>query len=102
MYKFGRYEDAVSFLEKASEIEPANALINEHLGDAYWQLGRKNEARFQWQHTLKMKDDSGEVDKNLIKEKIEKGMSKAQTYTYNETLFYEHLNTLINVEKEEE
>ena len=102
MYKFGRYEDAVNFLEKASEIEPANALINEHLGDAYWQLVRKNEARFQWQHTLKMKDDSGEVDKNLIKEKIEKGMSKAQTYTYNETLFYEHLNTLINVEKEEE
>ncbi len=93
-YKLGRYEDAVTYLEKATEIEPANALINNHLGDAYWQAGRKNEAIFQWRHTLKMEDDSGEVDMKQIRKKITGGMPEEQPLSYNETLFYEKLSTL--------
>ena len=60
-YQLGMYDRSIEYLEKAAELEPANALINEHLGDAYWLGGRKNEARFQWHHALTLPDDSGEV-----------------------------------------
>ncbi|MNT90743.1 hypothetical protein D3C72_2317160 [compost metagenome] len=32
--------------------EPANAEINDHLGDAYWAVGRQREAGFQWNRVL--------------------------------------------------
>ena len=35
-------------LELAARGQPANATINEHLGDAYWSLGRRYEARYAW------------------------------------------------------
>ena len=47
---------------------------NEHLGDAYWMGGRKNEARFQWNHALTLKDDSGEVKPEEIKQKLANGI----------------------------
>ena len=51
-YRQGRYEDAVLTLEAAVAKLPANAAINDHLGDAYWQVGRQREARFQWARVL--------------------------------------------------
>jgi hypothetical protein len=46
--------------------------INDHLGDAYWRVGRKLEAVFQWNQALEMKPEEAEVPK--IKAKIEKGL----------------------------
>ena len=71
-YRLGMYDTAVSYLEKASELEPANAVIGDHLGDAYWLAGRRNEGRFQWRHVLVMKDPNNELNKDDIKEKIAK------------------------------
>lgn len=73
-YRFGMYDQAVNFLEKATDSDPSNAVINEHLGDAYWQSGRKQEARFQWNHASTLKDDSGEIDKKVLEDKIKNGM----------------------------
>ena len=70
-YRLGKYDQAVEYMEKAAEIEPANAVICEHLGDAYWLAGRKNEAGFQWNHVLVMTDDTGEVDYDLVRRKID-------------------------------
>ena len=57
-FKLANYEDAVKELEKAVELVPYDPTINDHLGDAYWQVGRKNEARFQWARALNhSKDD---------------------------------------------
>ncbi len=72
-YRLGKYDQAVIYLEKAAELEPANAVISDHLGDAYWQVGRKNEARFQWQHALSMKDETNELDKDAVKAKLQTG-----------------------------
>ena len=69
-YRLGQYDKAIEYLEKAAELEPSNALISDHLGDAYWFGGRKNEAVFQWNHALILEDDSGELDKNKVKEKL--------------------------------
>ncbi len=38
----------MTLLEKAQRGEPDNAVIVEHLGDAYWQVGRKFQARYTW------------------------------------------------------
>ena len=44
----GEREEAIALLEQAVAGEPADVEINEHLGDAYFTVGRRVEARFAW------------------------------------------------------
>jgi tetratricopeptide (TPR) repeat protein len=48
----GDFENAVKHLETAVATVPGDPTINDHLGDAYWKLGREREARFRWQAAL--------------------------------------------------
>jgi len=48
LFQNGKYIDAVTMLEKAASIEDADPTIFEHLGDAYWQAGRRRDARHAW------------------------------------------------------
>jgi len=57
-YRQGQYDAAVASLEAAVTKEPANAELNDHLGDAYWQVGRQREARFQWSRVLTLNPDA--------------------------------------------
>ena len=82
-YQIGMYDKAVEFLEKAAEIESSNAVISDHLGDAYWSVGRKNEAYFQWNHALTSKDDLREINVEEVKEKIANGMRKHVPLKYD-------------------
>ncbi len=75
-FKLGQYDKAISFLEQASDLNSGNAAISEHLGDAYWMGGRKNEAVFQWRHALVFKEDAEAIDKNVIEQKIENGIER--------------------------
>ena len=79
-FRLGMYQKAVEFLEQATALNPGNAVINDHLGDAYWFEGRKNEAVFQWNHALDLKEDSDSVDKKAIKKKILNGPSSNVIY----------------------
>ena len=79
-FKLGMYPKAVEFLEQAAALNPGNAVINDHLGDVYWFSGRQNEAVFQWNHALDLKEDSEAINKSDIKEKIEKGPSHTIIY----------------------
>ncbi len=78
LYKLGSYNEAIPFLEQAVTGMSYSAVINDHLGDAYWQAGRKREARFQWQKALDVYDAdqelSPEVTKQEIQKKIDSGM----------------------------
>ncbi len=47
-------------------------MLNDHLGDAYWRVGRKAEARFQWSRALNFKPEPDQVGQ--IQGKIEKGL----------------------------
>ena len=96
LYKMGKYQDAVKVLERASEYLPSNAVVFDHLGDAYWQTGRKNEARYQWQHALKASEDKEEIKPSEIENKIEKGMDKAEPIVFNEQLLADRLKTFDN------
>jgi tetratricopeptide (TPR) repeat protein len=57
-YRQGQYDAAVETLEEAVAKEPANAEINDHLGDAYWQVGRRREAGWQWNRVLTLSPDA--------------------------------------------
>lgn len=71
-YKLGQYDLAVEHLEKAVELRPEDPVLNDHLGDAYWRVGRKREARFQWSHTLSL--DPEPEDRQEIEEKLADGL----------------------------
>jgi len=72
LYRMKDYNGAVRHLERAVELRPEDPVINDHLGDAYWQVGRRLEARFQWRHALGLDPDEDEIEK--IKAKLEKGL----------------------------
>ena len=68
-FRQGQYEIAVDTLEQAVAKEPANAEINDHLGDAYWMVGRRREAGFQWTRVLTLDPDAdrrAEVERKLV------------------------------------
>jgi Flp pilus assembly protein TadD len=51
-YRLGDYAKAVEKLEAAVVIEAGDPDVNNHLGDAYWRVGRRIEARYQWDRVL--------------------------------------------------
>ncbi len=73
-YMMGNYAEALPVMERAVEYEAGNAIINEHLGDVYWRLGRFRDARFQWAHARSLKQHNSEQLKARLDEKIEKGL----------------------------
>lgn len=58
-FKQGDFHGAVELLEQAVELEPMDPSISDHLGDVYWALGRKQEARFQWTRAAQQADNEG-------------------------------------------
>jgi Flp pilus assembly protein TadD len=60
MLRMGDVAGAVRMLERASELEPGDATVIGHLGDAYWADGRRLEAVFQWRRALNLKPDPEE------------------------------------------
>jgi tetratricopeptide (TPR) repeat protein len=72
-YRRKNFDQAVKHLERAIELKPQDPVINDHLGDAYWQVGRRLEARFQWRHALGLKP--APKDEAVIKLKLEKGLA---------------------------
>jgi len=61
------YKAAVEKLEQAVELEAGDPEINDHLGDAYWRVGRKDEAQFQWRRVLTLKPDDRIRDRANLK-----------------------------------
>ena len=61
-YRLGNYEAATMHLERAAALDPGNATANYHLGDAYWQVGRRLEAGFQWRRTLDLSPTEEELE----------------------------------------
>lgn len=72
-YRQGLYDAAVETLEGAVEKEPANAEINDHLGDAYWRVGRRREAEWQWSRVLTLDPDADR--RAAVERKLSEGLS---------------------------
>jgi tetratricopeptide (TPR) repeat protein len=72
-YRQGQYDVAVVTLEGAVAKEPANAEINDHLGDAYWQVGRRREAQWQWTRVLTLTPDAER--RTEVEQKLASGLT---------------------------
>jgi len=48
LFRAGQTQRALPLIERAAAEDPANAEIGEHLGDLYWRIGRRYEARYAW------------------------------------------------------
>lgn len=77
LYKMQQYGSAVEILERAVELLPYDATINDHLGDAYWQVGRAREARFQWRRAKNHSDDEELIE--TIETKLKSGLPDSDT-----------------------
>jgi Flp pilus assembly protein TadD len=71
-YRLGRFDEAVEPMERAAELLPTDPIINDHLGDIYWMVGREREARFQWERALSL--DPEEEDADRIRLKLDIGL----------------------------
>ena len=60
-------------LERAVVLDTGDPTINAHLGDAYWQVGRKLEAIYQWKKALS--DDPPEDLVPELNDKIANGLT---------------------------
>lgn len=70
-YAEGKLDRAVPLIETAVQAEPGSARANEHLGDAYWKLGRRVEARYAWRAAEVTAD---EADVPRLKAKLADGL----------------------------
>jgi Flp pilus assembly protein TadD len=74
-YRQGHFAEAVATLEKAAALEPADATVTEHLGDAYWRVGRRIDARFRWRAALDLGPDAKQ--KKAMLAKLDYGLDAA-------------------------
>ncbi len=68
-YKLGDYGQALTYVEQAVQMDPADAEINEHMGDVYKAVGRDTEARYEWQRVLTL--NASEKETASVKAKLD-------------------------------
>jgi len=73
LFRLSQYKDSVTWLEQAVAQVPEDSTLLDHLGDAYWQVGRQNEARYQWKHAHDVSQDA--AFKALAEQKIQHGIT---------------------------
>ena len=63
-------------METAVSLMPIDPVVNDHLGDVYWAVGRKREAEFQWHRALSFidEDENTDADPARIRRKLEVGL----------------------------
>ena len=59
-------------MERAVQLVSSDPIINDHLGDVYWMVGRKREAEFQWSRALSFKPEEKEAER--IRSKLDLGL----------------------------
>ena len=67
-FLLGNYEKSIDVLEYAVTLSPNDSTLNDHLGDAYWKVGRYGEAVSQWKRVLLFEPEF--KDKKKVKNKI--------------------------------
>lgn len=79
-YLTGKLPRALELLEEATTLDPTDPTSNEHLGDVYWQSGRKTEAKFEWQRALDASSDTEQ--QAVLKTKLQEGL---KPYPFSDT-----------------
>ncbi len=64
MYRLGKYDSAITYLERAVEKEK-DPIIFDHLGDAYKAIGKIDDARMWWQKALELQPTNDSIREKL-------------------------------------
>jgi len=79
MYKGGKFDEAVRMLLDATKAAPElDAVLWDHLGDAYWRLSRQEDARKAWEAAVKIlesRGDSKAADLKRVRQKVEEAQA---------------------------
>ena len=70
-FRLGDMERALVLIERASQLHPNDVEIIDHLGDVLWYVGRKIEARYQWQKATQL--DITPIQKQTLNKKLATG-----------------------------
>lgn len=71
-YKQGDYATAMTYLVMATEQDPESPEIYDHLGDAYAKLGRKDDAKREWQRALDLLAEGHEAPYDGFEKRVKR------------------------------
>jgi tetratricopeptide (TPR) repeat protein len=73
LYLNGDYDNAIDALERVVLAEPVEPTLGEHLGDVYWSVGRRVDARYAWRAASIYADGDAAA---RLKEKMDFGLNQ--------------------------
>jgi tetratricopeptide (TPR) repeat protein len=73
-YLYGHFDQARALIERANDLSASNpnAEILDHLGDVYWRLNRRNDARATWRQALEARPDA--IRRRSLEQKLARGL----------------------------
>ncbi len=74
-YQYGHFEQARALVERANDLsrsEP-NYEVLDHLGDIYWRLNRRDDARSAWRQALEARPDA--IRRRSLEQKLSRGLT---------------------------
>jgi tetratricopeptide (TPR) repeat protein len=74
-YLYGHFDQARALIERANNLSASdpNAEILDHLGDVYWRLNRREEARATWRQALEARPDA--LRRRSLEDKVSRGLT---------------------------
>ena len=69
-YSKKKYTEAEFYLQKAVELLPLDPIINDHYADTLWMLNKNIQARYLWNHVLKLSNTEQKLKDNINKKLI--------------------------------
>ncbi len=72
LYQQGKYKDALEYIQKAVDTNPAEAdpTLFEHLGAVQYKLGNKDAAVTAWQRAKERGSENADIDKMISERKL--------------------------------
>jgi len=74
-YLYGHFDQARALIERANDLSRSdpNAEILDHLGDVYWRLNRRDEARTTWRQALEARPEA--IRRRDLETKLQRGLT---------------------------
>jgi tetratricopeptide (TPR) repeat protein len=74
-YLYGHFDQARALIERSNDLSrnDPNAEVLDHLGDIYWRLNRRDDARAKWREALAARPDA--IRRRDLERKIERGLT---------------------------
>jgi tetratricopeptide (TPR) repeat protein len=74
-YQYGRFAEARALIERANQLsqDDPNSEVLDHLGDVYWRLGMRDEARQAWRDALEARPDARRRER--VSQKLRRGLT---------------------------